>query len=245
MLWSSIRHADGDLVRIEGGVVRLRVSQRARRVSLRVDRAAGEVIAVAPSVRRLADAAAFALERRQWVAERLAELPTKRPFRSGEVICIFGQPAELGWAPGRASIEASTWECGARLPLDADDAAFSRAVVGLLRRESLAWFRRRCEVHCATLRVATPRISIMNARTRWGSCSQGTRGRPASIRFSWRLALAPPATADYVAVHECAHLLEANHGPRFWAHVRSIVGDERPHRRWLRREGAALHGFGV
>ena len=38
--------------------------------------------------------------------------------------------------------------------------------------------------------------------------------------------------ADYVAAHECAHLLELNHGPRFWAHVRTLVGDERRHRAW-------------
>jgi predicted metal-dependent hydrolase len=87
-------------------------------------------------------------------------------------------------------------------------------------------------------------LSITDARTRWGSCSPAQKGRAASIRLSWRLALAPPAVADYVAAHECAHLLEANHGPKFWAHVRRLIGNERPYRAWLRREGSALHGFG-
>ena len=50
--------------------------------------------------------------------------------------------------------------------------------------------------------------------------------------------------ADYVAAHECAHLIEANHGPRFWALVHGLVGDHAPHRDWLRREGARLHAFG-
>jgi hypothetical protein len=57
--------------------------------------------------------------------------------------------------------------------------------------------------------------------------------------------MAPFAVADYVVVHECAHLLEANHGPRFWAHVDRLVGDHRPHRAWLRAHGAALHAFGA
>ena len=69
-------------------------------------------------------------------------------------------------------------------------------------------------------------------------------GKPAAIRYSWRLALAPYDVADYVAAHECAHLLELNHGPKFWAHVSALVGDERPHRAWLRAEGARLHAFG-
>ncbi|MEJ0066966.1 MAG: YgjP-like metallopeptidase domain-containing protein [Caulobacteraceae bacterium] len=29
--------------------------------------------------------------------------------------------------------------------------------------------------------------------------------------------MAPPAVADYVAAHECAHLLHPHHGPAFWA----------------------------
>jgi hypothetical protein len=83
----------------------------------------------------------------------------------------------------------------------------------------------------------------MDARSRWGSCTPARPGRAASIRLSWRLALAPFAVADYVVAHECAHLIEANHGPRFWALVRSRVGDERRHRAWLRAEGGRLHAF--
>ena len=51
--------------------------------------------------------------------------------------------------------------------------------------------------------------------------------------------------ADYVVAHECAHLLELNHGPKFWAHVSALVGDEKPYRAWLRAEGARLHAFGT
>jgi len=86
--------------------------------------------------------------------------------------------------------------------------------------------------------------TIMDAKGRWGSCRPPIKGGPASIRYSWRLALAPFAVADYVAAHECAHLVELNHGPRFWAQVKALVGDERPHRTWLRAEGARLHAFG-
>jgi hypothetical protein len=49
---------------------------------------------------------------------------------------------------------------------------------------------------------------------------------------------------DYVCAHECAHLIEANHSPRFWAVVHRLVGDERPYRDWLRTHGARLHAVG-
>lgn len=54
---------------------------------------------------------------------------------------------------------------------------------------------------------------VSNQRDRWGSCtpSHGT------IRLSDRMADFPGWVIDYVIVHELAHLLEANHSPRFWA----------------------------
>jgi len=244
MFQRASRHTDGEVIEVGTARVRLTVSRRARRISLRIDRAKGEVLAIAPSLRRLGEAAAFARERHVWIAERAVEL--KRPTRwtPGLEITLFGQPCRLGRAPGRASLEGEGWERGARLALSADEAVYARAIVGLVKREAKAWFEPRLAHHCAALGVPAPRTSLIDARTRWGSCSQAHRGRPASIRLSWRLALAPPEVADYVAAHECAHLIEGNHGPRFWAKVRELVGDPRRHRAWLREHGSELHGFG-
>ena len=49
-------------------------------------------------------------------------------------------------------------------------------------------------------------------KSRFGSCTP-TDG---TIRLSHRLAAMPTFVRDYVIVHELAHLLEANHGPKFW-----------------------------
>jgi predicted metal-dependent hydrolase len=49
--------------------------------------------------------------------------------------------------------------------------------------------------------------------SRWGSCSPGSD----RIRISDRLATMPSWVLDSVLVHELAHLVEANHGPRFAA----------------------------
>jgi predicted metal-dependent hydrolase len=244
MRFGVIRHVDGEVLEVGEARVRLRVSRRAHRVSLRVDRATGEVVAIAPSPRRLGDAAAFARERQAWIRERLAELPPRRVFHPGSELIVFGEACRLGLAGGRACLEGPGWELGVRIGARAASDAYARAIVTLLKRRSVSWFSQSCERHCASLGVPLPRISMTSARTRWGSCAPGRRGAPPSIRFSWRLALAPPAIADYVAAHECAHLLEGNHGPRFWAHVRQLIGDERPHRAWLRGEGQDLYGFG-
>ena len=56
---------------------------------------------------------------------------------------------------------------------------------------------------------------VDNQRSRWGSCTPSDR----SIRLSSRMQGMPSWVIDYVLVHELAHLLEAGHGPRFWALV--------------------------
>jgi predicted metal-dependent hydrolase len=244
MFQRAIRHADGEVIEVGAVPVRLTVSRRARRVSLRIDRARGEVLAIAPTARRLADAAAFAHERRAWIAERAAELKPPTRLAPGLQLTLFGAPCRLGRAPGRASLEGDGWERGVRLKLGADEALYAAAIVGLVKREARAWFAPRLERHCGVLGVEAPPFGLGDPRSRWGSCTPAQRGRPASIRLSWRLALAPPAVADYVAAHECAHLLQANHSPKFWAEVRRLIGDHRPHRAWLRTHGAELHRFG-
>ena len=112
-----------------------------------------------------------------------------------------------------------------------------------IKAEARRIFSQRIAHYCAGLAVPTPRLLITDARSRWGSCAPARPGRPAVIRLSWRLALAPFGVADYVAAHECAHLIEANHGPEFWRLVRGLVGDERPWRAWLRAHGASLHAL--
>ena len=64
---------------------------------------------------------------------------------------------------------------------------------------------------------------VTNQNKRFGSCtpSQGT------IRISHRLAAMPAWVLDYVLVHELVHLVEPNHGPRFWALVNRYPRAER------------------
>jgi len=48
---------------------------------------------------------------------------------------------------------------------------------------------------------------------RWGSCTPGD----GTIRISTRVRGMPRWVIDYVLLHELAHLLDAGHGPDFWA----------------------------
>ena len=236
--------SDGDRLEVAGTPVTLRVNRRARRVSLRLDRTRREIVATAPSPRRLPEAAAFARERAGWIAERIAELPEASPIHPGMTLTVFGAPVRLEAGTGRAKwLPAADGE-SARITAMGEGEGYARAVILMLKKRTAAVLGERTCVYAAMLGVAAPKVTVADAKGRWGSCRPGVRGQAASIRYSWRLALAPFEVADYVAAHECAHLLELNHGPRFWAHVKALVGDPKSHRAWLRAEGARLHAFG-
>lgn len=237
------RLADGDRLEVAGAAVRLKINRRARRVSLRLDRTRREIVATAPSLRQLPAAAAFARERAGWIAERLAELPAAQPLAPGMLIEVFGRPVRLEAGGGRARWLEPADGSTPRITAMGEGEGYARAVVLVLRRKALEVLTERTAHHAARLGASMPKVRVADAKSRWGSCKPGPRGAAGVIRYSWRLALAPFEVADYVAAHECAHLLELNHGPRFWAHVRSLVGDERRHRAWLRAEGARLHAF--
>ena len=87
----------------------------------------------------------------------------------------------------------------------------------------------------AMLGVEFVGVKIVDNRFRWGSCT--AKG---NVRLNWRLIKAPMFVVDYVIVHELAHLLEANHTPRFWNIVRTHAPRMEKARGWLREHGQVL-----
>lgn len=71
-------------------------------------------------------------------------------------------------------------------------------------------------------------LSISDARTQWGSCSN--RG---NIHFSWRLVMAPPEVIDYIIIHELVHIEIKNHGSDFRSRVQSLLPDWKEREQWL------------
>lgn len=243
-LFGRSQHSDGDRLDVAGAPVRLRVNPRARRVSLRLDATRREIVATAPSARRIPEAVAFARSKAAWISERLGALPRGVALAPGDRIDVFGRTVRLSTGQGRACWiepeDGSTPEIRAM----GEGEGFARAVMLVIKARARAVLTERTAHHAARLGAPMPRVSLGDPKARWGSCRMGRNGAPGVIRYSWRLSLAPFEVADYVAAHECAHLREANHGPRFWAHVAALVGDPAPHRAWLRAHGARLHAFG-
>lgn len=93
----------------------------------------------------------------------------------------------------------------------------------------------RVELYARRLGVSYEQARISDSRFRWGSCTPGN-----NLNFNWRVIKAPMFVIDYVIVHELAHLIEANHTPRFWNVVRAQLPAMDRARDWLREHGQSL-----
>ncbi|WP_282008562.1 M48 family metallopeptidase [Brevundimonas aveniformis] len=224
---------------LDGIPLRLSVNRRARRVSIRID-AKGQAVAVAPSERRLVDAVAFARSKHRWIAERLAARPAGDGYKPGGTVPLEGVPVRLEQMAGASAARLVDTPGGMAIRSGGQGDAFARRIENLLKRMARERLAHHTGVHARTLGLKAPKVGIGDPKSRWGSCTPG-RG---SIRYSWRLILAPPEVLDYVAAHEVAHLVQADHSPAFWAVVERLIGDHRPHRAWLRAHGAGLHAVG-
>lgn len=213
-------------------VVRVRRSARARRITLTVPQNGEAPRVTAPPSASLPDIRMFLMRQADWLRDALRRRPEIQPVRDGASIPVGGKDLRIDRV------------AGPRRPPRIDGDAIVLQGRGDAGPRIAAWLKEIAraaltpivEDSAEALGAAHRRITLRDTKGRWGSCTSD-----GALSFSWRLAMAPPAVLDYVAVHEAAHLREMNHGPRFWAHVEALRPDWRVHRDWLKREGGRLH----
>ena len=222
---------------LDGIPVTVRISPRARRMHLKVCPRTREVLLTVPRRMSQRRALAWAAGHRDWLEAKLAEIPDSVHIVPGALLPLFGIARRINWEPSRPRrIEVEPDRLIVGGPLEALEAR----VLRWLRAEALALLTRETRELAAAAGVAVARVGVGDPSSRWGSCS--ARG---TIRYSWRLVMAPEFVRRATVVHEVAHLVHMNHGPRFHALVERLLGED-PKRAaaWLGREGAALHRIG-
>ncbi|MEI9885682.1 MAG: SprT family zinc-dependent metalloprotease [Rhizomicrobium sp.] len=233
------RRAPQALLRIDGRAVEvtMRLNPRARRLIVKVHPSTGEVSVIAPSQRALDRALDFAQGEAPWIARQLARVPKKvtlgpgarLPFRGREHLVMRGEGG-----PVRHDADESVLRVSGR------DEHVPRRLTDFLKREARRVLEPLSHDYAARIGAKVRRVTVRDTASRWGSCSANK-----TISYCWRLILAPDFVLDYVVAHEVAHLREMNHGPRFWALVRTLVPDIAAPQAWLRKNGTLLHRYGA
>jgi len=215
--------------------VRLEVNPKARRLILRLDERKREAVAIAPSKRKLGEAAAFARDRLDWISEHLQALPDHIVLQDGAIFSLRDTPCEitLEGRGRRAYLADGTPQI---LHVPGAPETIGARVERFLRKSAKDDLSEAVIRYCDILGVEARKVTIKDTRSRWGSCTSDGR-----LAFSWRLIMAPTEVLEYVAAHECAHLLEMNHSAAFWAHVGKCRPTWKAERNWLRKNGRELH----
>lgn len=217
-----------------------RVNRRAKRLILKVDPVAGEIHVTAPSKRAVPEAIRFAHERIDWIASQLTDNLRARPFKNGMKVPYEGidhvilHDEKLRGGPRVENDMMPVIRIGGR------PEHLNRRVCDWLKRQARQKLTESVDRHCAALGKTRRTLRIRDTKTRWGSCSSD-----GDISFCWRLILTPADILDYVAAHECAHLIHMDHSPAFWRVVRDLGADPRRAADWLNANGPGLYAYGV
>jgi predicted metal-dependent hydrolase len=181
----------------------------------------------APRWVRLADVDAAMEEKARWILTKLNEQRERREqlvqrrveWRDGATLPFMGRDITIALDSTASDtlLDADTKRLRISLPIDAQAQQIKDRVQAWLQRQAKRVFDERVAHFAEKLRVNVRVVKLSSANTRWG-----TAGAEGDIRLNWRLIHFALPVIDYVAAHEVAHLREMNHGPAFWATVKSI-----------------------
>jgi predicted metal-dependent hydrolase len=220
---------------LSGRIVTYDLRRDRRRLALRIDERGLRV--GAPRNVPLAEIEAFIRQHDVWVLDKLDAYarhvaPRHVAIHEGARLPLLGREVSIRVTAGG---NRGLWQ-GDELWLAArpgsDLAALARRA---LQRRALEHFRPRLAHVVGQLGRPQPLLALSSARTRWGSCSVRS-----GIRLNWRMIHLPPEPVDYVIAHEAAHLVEMNHGARFWRVVETLCPEWQAARELLKRLGPGL-----
>lgn len=176
----------------------------------------------------------WAGEQTTWIAAQRAKSHGAKPVDHASVLPFGDGTLTIDWAEGRAR---RAERVGDTLHIGGPRAGLARRVEKWLRAAAIECLTGETMALAASAGLACHDVSIGDPRSRWGSCS--ARG---TIRYNWRLIMAPVAVRRAIVAHEVAHLRHMHHGADFHALVAKLAdGTDAAAYRWLKAHGRDLH----
>lgn len=216
-------------------------SQRRKTMQITVERN-GELSISAPPGVHVDKLRQFVREKRFWIYTKLAEkerlrrsIPRKE-FVDGEGFLFLGRSYRLKLV-GKQELPLKL--LNGRFLLRRDCVSNARAhFVRWYGNRAKSWISDRVESYAGRMSVDPAAVRVQDLSYRWGSC-----GKDKSLFFNWKTILLPPRVAEYVVVHELAHLHEAHHTPEFWLRLERAMPDFMQRKIWLAEHGIDVEGL--
>ena len=210
-------------------------SLQAKRIRLKVSRQSRSVVLVLPNRASQQTGIAFAQSKIDWIVDQLHQLPRKSIFNDGMHFSFLGIPVSIHHSP---TSKRGVWLDENVIWVSGSSEHLPRRVLDFLKKEFGNYALKKARQTADQLQVKVQKMTIRDTVSRWGSCS-----KTGHLNLSWRLVLAPKFVADYVIVHEVAHLVEMNHSDAFWQVVGRLCPEYEKAEHWLKKNTGYLYSF--
>jgi predicted metal-dependent hydrolase len=219
----------------------VRHSARRETMQITVERGGDLVLSAPPQVDE-ATLRDFVQQKRLWIYTKLAEKDRlhrqvlRKEFVGGEGFLYLGRSHRLKLVDDQdVPLKLATGRFCLRL--DALPAAREHFIRWYSDRAK-AWLSSRVTEYQSRMEVAPAGVKVQDLGYRWGSCGKGDW-----LYFHWKAILLPARIAEYVVVHEIAHLHEPHHTPAFWLRVERAMPDYARRKAWLAEHGIDVEGI--
>lgn len=219
----------------------IRENHRATRITLRIEPGGKALKMTVPFGLRHHDIDDFLARHAGWLKERIGRMESRATgaLADGGAIAVRGVRHRIEHSGKlRGVTEARVIDGEPVLMVSGSPEHLPRRIADFLKREARRDLESRVSLHATRVGRRVKSMTLKDTRSRWGSCSHA-----GALSFSWRIVMAPPEVIDYLAAHECAHLREMNHGPKFWALCEELCPQTPTARAWLKENGNHLHAI--
>lgn len=222
----------------------LNITKRRKSICLRVDRNSNVVVS-APKFFNKSVLQKFVQKKADWIVDKqktfqnFMQMYPPKEFRSGETFPLLGRKYRLMVA---RVVDIKQPYCkleDGRLKVFVDGQTgyeLDEVVKDLVRECYISVTEKKVNAiicrHVGTLAVMPGKVSVVEQKKRWGSCS-----KKGNLRFNWRLSAMPVPVIEYIVVHELCHLKALDHSERFWRILKSVLPNHEKYRQWLRENG--------
>ena len=179
--------------------------------------------------------------KREWIAAQVQKYSSRpkisRNYTNGETLPFLGQeypvirhtgsPAKAEFTDGRFLITIPDDFTGP------DQTALARDLtIMLYRRIGTAPLEKIIQHYAPLAEITPPRLRIRLQERKWGCCTPKN-----GIIINARILLAPEIVAEYIVVHELAHLRYRHHQKTFWNEVERLMPAYRDAENILKTDG--------
>ena len=215
-----------------------------RRRSVQLAIKAGQLTIRAPTGTSRHFLAALLVRKQHWILLHLArtavEADTDVTVLDRHEILVAGQSIPFRWELAmKADVIVADGQfkvaIPARVKAERRLLYLNRQLQEYFRPQAEQYFQHAVTAQAQIMGCNPSGIRIGNWQRKWGFCNNLSE-----VGFNWRLMQAPTWVADYVVVHELAHLTHMNHSKAFWQRVATFFPNYKLAEQWLKQHQRLL-----